>query len=111
MASSGNDDLIAGLQENVLFHFISVSNFFVIEVILFTTPHDNDFFGVSELFESTGVHQSLQYSGRKQQRKRSRPADLSLNEVFSAVNLPYLYGDFRFVVRLEFRHAIVDRLG
>src|SRR6266849_2863026 len=105
-----HDDLIARLQEPVLLQFLAVNNLFVVEVVLLAARYDNDLLRVGEFPESAGIHQGLQYGGGKQQRKRSRPADLSLNEVFSAVNLLDLYGDLRLIVRFELRHAVVDRL-
>src|SRR5260370_34730849 len=106
-----HDDLIARLQEPVLLQFPAVNNLIGVEVVLLAARYDNDLLRVGEFPKSAGVHQSLQYGGGKQQRKRSRPADLSLNEVFSAVNLLDLYGDLRLIVRFELRHTLEDRLG
>src|SRR5207249_5787555 len=83
---SAHDNLIAGLQLDVLIHILSGDDFFVVKVKAGTAaPDDHDFLLVGEFPESTRVSESLEHGSGYQQRIGARLVNLSLDEVFLAV--------------------------
>ena len=81
-----NDDVVVILEQDILFHFLAVSHFFVVVFEGLITAKNNDTFLVGKLFEALRLADRLQDPGGRDQRKLSGTVHLTIDVVFLAAN-------------------------